>query len=482
MKLLFLLVAAVFPAAIQNDVLSPEEPSDTSVVVLTIEDALKIAMSENIAVKVADKEIMRTKYAKKGTYAALYPQVDGSFSFQRTLKKQTMYMDVDLSDFSGMGSKPSGETASGESSSKDTPSPSGGGGGKSGFEVGRYNNWTGGITASMPLVNAQLWQSLKISGQEVELAVEKARGSRLDMVTQVKEAFYGVLLAKDVNEVMEKAYENAVKNLEVTRMKYNSQKISDVELLRAKTTVANALPDLYNSRNSIDLALWQLKAVMGLDLDYNIDCAGSLSDFAGSMFYDLHANDDADLSANTSLKQLEIQVEELANTIKMQQYAYIPSLSLAFNYSYNAMANDFDFSQYQWKPYSYIGLSIQIPIFSGFKRLNNVRQAKVQYDELKLQQLGAQRQLRIAIKQYLSTMETDMNSYYAAESAVETARKGYEISSKSYQVGRCTLIELNDALLALEQASLSQWQAVYSFLVAKANLEKELGMDYSVEQ
>lgn len=265
-------------------------------------------------------------------------------------------------------------------------------------------------------------------------------------------------------------------------MKYNAQKISEVELLRAKTTVANSIPELYKSRNSIGLTLWQLKAVMGVDLDYNMDCAGSLADFADTMFYDLHQNDDADVSKNTSLKQLELQVEELANTIKMQQYAYIPTLALAFNYSYNAMANDFNFSEYQWKPYSYVGLSLQIPIFSGHKRLYNVRQTKVQYEEVKLQQINAERQLRIAIKQYLSTMETNMNTYYAAESAVESAKKSYEISSKSYQVGRSTLVELNDALVALEQAALSQWQAVYTFLVAKANLEEQLGLDYIVEQ
>jgi len=468
MNFLTLLIAAVLSAAPQNDVQVLSEPVDTSLIVLSLEDALKIAMSENIAVKVADKEIKRMEYAKKGTYAALYPQIDAIASFQRTLDKQVMYMDA--TDTSSV-----------------SPIPGGGGtGGKTtkgvGIEIGRSNNWSGGITATMPLVNAQLWQSLRISAQEVELAVEKARGSRLDMVAQVKEAFYAVLLAKEVNTVMEKVYENAVQNLEVTQMKYNAQKASEVELLRAKTTVANSVPELYKSRNSIEITLWQLKAVMGVNLEYNMDCAGSLSDYAESMFYDVHRNDNADVSRNTSLKQLEIQVEELANTIKLQQAAYIPSLALAFNYTYNAMANNFNFSEYQWKPYSYIGLSLQIPIFSGFKRLNNVRQSKVQYEELKLQQINTERQLRIAIKQYISTMETNMNTYYAAESAVESAKKSYEISSKSYQVGRSTLVELNDALVSLEQAILSQWQAVYTFLIAKTGLEQELGMDYTVEQ
>lgn len=76
-----------------------EADSAETPVVISLEQALKIALSENIAVKVADKEIERTKYAKKGTYASLFPQIDATGSYQRTIKKQVMYMDFDMSSF-----------------------------------------------------------------------------------------------------------------------------------------------------------------------------------------------------------------------------------------------------------------------------------------------------------------------------------------------------------------------------------------------
>ena len=57
---------------------APRPQADTSKVVITLDDALKIALSENVAVKVADKEIERSQYAKKGTYSSLFPQVSGS--------------------------------------------------------------------------------------------------------------------------------------------------------------------------------------------------------------------------------------------------------------------------------------------------------------------------------------------------------------------------------------------------------------------
>ena len=467
---------------------------DTSLVILTLEDVLKVAMSENISVKVADKEITRTTYAKKGAYAALFPNVDGTATFQRTIKKQVMYMDGGGGfDIGGMVKEalvPVVAPLYGKHPDLPFPDLSGaagqeaGGGSSSvsdGFEVGRWNTWSAGITASMPIINAQLWQSLKISGDEVELAVEKARGSRVEMVTQVKKAYYVVLLAKEANKVYEQVYANAVHNMDVTQMRYNAQKASEMELVRAKTTVANTVPELYNSRNAVGLALWQLKAVMGVDLDYNMDVSGELADFADQMFYDIHQHDNPDISRNSSLKQLAIQIEELAKTVKVNQMAYVPSLAVVFNYTYSAMTNDFNFREYKWTPYSYVGLNLSIPIFSGGKRLNAVRQSKVQYDEMKLQQINLERQLRIGIRSCLSTMETSMNSYYAAQSAVESAQKGYDISRKSYEVGRSTLVELNDALLALANAALSECQAVYNFLSAKTDLENQLGQDYSKE-
>lgn len=447
---------------------SAVQTADTSKVVLSLEQALEIALNENVAVKVADKEIERAEYARRGTYASLFPSVDVIGSYQRTIKKQVMYMDFDMSDMPGMGG--GGEEGGGASGARDS---SGGG-----IEVGRWNTFNGGLNASMPLVNAQLWESISISGDAVELAVEKARSSRLEMVTQVKQAYYAVLLAKEAFDVYKEVYENAVENFGQTEKKYNVNKASELEYVRAKSNVAAAIPNVYNAESQVILALWQLKAVMGIDLDRNIDVEGSLSDHPVMMARGIIAGGEADLDNNSTMRQLAIQAEQLAKTVKAQKYAYLPSLGVSFSYSMYAMTNDFNFSEYKWTPHSYVGLSLSIPIFSGGKRANDVRQAKVQQAELDMQRIDTERKLKISIRQSLITMETNMKSYYAADEAVMMARKAYDISAKSYNVGKSTLTDLNDAQLVLTQAKLSKSQAVYNYLVAQAGLEQTLGYDF----
>ena len=456
-----------------------ETDTTQTATVITLDDALKIALSENASVRVADMEIERTGYARKGTYASLFPQIDLTGSFQRTIKKQVMYMDMDMSsimgggDEAGAGDGTSGGTGSEAGSGEGAPSLGGGG-----IEVGRWNSYSGGVTAAMPIVNAQLWKSIRLSAKDVELAVEKARSSRLDMVTQVKQAYYGVLLAKEALNVYKDVYDNAVRNFEQTRLRYNAQKASELDFTRAKSTVASAIPNVYNAESSVILALWQLKAVMGVDLDQNIDVAGTIGDYASEMTYDQALGEDISLEYNTTMRQLAIQAEQLAMNIKIQKFAYIPTLSANFAFLETAMTNDFKFSNYRWTPYSYVGLSLNIPIFSGGKRLNAVRQAKVQASQLGVQMDDTERQLKIGIRQYLNTMETQMKSFSAAEEAVNTAAKAYGIAEKSYNVGRSTITELNDAQLALTQARLGVSQTVYDFVVAKSNLEKIMGYDF----
>lgn len=456
-----------------------ETDTTQTATVITLDDALKIALSENASVRVADMEIERTGYARKGTYASLFPQIDLTGSFQRTIKKQVMYMDMDMSsimgggDEAGAGDGTSGGTGSEAGSGEGAPSLGGGG-----IEVGRWNSYSGGVTAAMPIVNAQLWKSIRLSAKDVELAVEKARSSRLDMVTQVKQAYYGVLLAKEALNVYKDVYDNAVRNFEQTRLRYNAQKASELDFTRAKSTVASAIPNVYNAESSVILALWQLKAVMGVDLDQNIDVAGTIGDYASEMTYDQALGEDISLEYNTTMRQLAIQAEQLAMNIKIQKFAYIPTLSANFAFLETAMTNDFKFSNYRWTPYSYVGLSLNIPIFSGGKRLNAVRQAKVQASQLGVQMDDTERQLKIGIRQYLNTMETQIKSFSAAEEAVNTAAKAYGIAEKSYNVGRSTITELNDAQLALTQARLGVSQTVYEFVVAKSNLEKIMGYDF----
>ena len=372
--------------------------------VLDIEKALEIALSENPTVKVANKEIQKKKYAQKGSYAALFPQVSFAADYNRTLKKQVMYMDgfdMGSTEIPGMEDMPNMDE---------------------GIEVGRDNNWNLGFNASMPIVNAALWKSLSISAVDVELAIEQARSSKIAMVNQVK----------------------------------------------------NSEPNMLQAENALVLAKWQLKALLGMDLDINIECEGQLTDFEKDLFGDFLSTDTT-LANNTDLKQMDLQAKQLEKTLTMQKFDYLPTLSLTGLYQWTAMNNDFKFKDYMWNPYSMVGLSLSIPIFSGGSKFYKIKQTRNSIEQLSLQREDTQRNLQLAIKQYIDNMNTCVKRFDASQKGVEQAERGYMISQKRYDTGAGTLLEMNDSELALTQAKLNFNQAIYDYMVAKADLEKVLG-------
>ena len=429
-----LFAAPIFGIAQEEGLAQTHQPLQ-----LTLDQALEIALSENNTIKIADMTVEKTGYAKKGSYATLYPNINISGSYQRTLQKQVMVMD--------MGGQPME------------------------IKVGRDNNISTSASASMPLVNASLWESLKLSGMDVEMAVEQARSSKIAMVKQVKQAFYAVLLAQEAYNVMNQVYENAQKNFEKTDQRFNVGKASEVERLRAQVTMLNAEPNVSSAENAVLLATWQLKAVMGIDLGTEVEVVGNLNDYTEQMLAPYASEED--LSGNSSLLQLDIQDRMLESTIRMQKRQYIPTLAASINYNYSAMGDD----ELRWFPSSTAALSLSIPVFDGLQKHYAIKQTKVTRNMLALQREDTERNLRIAIRNFNDQMALCVKNYEAANATVGIAQKSYDISEQMFEVGKATQVELNDAQVSLMQAQLTQAQAVYDFMVTKASLDELIGKE-----
>ena len=188
------------------------------------------------------------------------------------------------------------------------------------------------------------------------------------------------------------------------------------------------------------------------------------------------------IAGNSSLRQLDLQERQLEKTRDVAKAAYYPSLNLSFDYQWTAMSNDFKFKDYKWNPYSTLGLTLSIPIFSGGNRYSTLKQSNIQLQQLELNRQNTQRNLMVGVRQYLNSMRTGIKQYQSADKSVDQARKGYDIALKRYETGSGTLLEVNDSQLALTQAQLNRSQAIYTYLVAKAQLDETLGSETTNEK
>ena len=411
---------------------------------MNLEQVLQVALAESPTIKIANRDITVKQAYEKEQWASLFPSVALTGSYGRTLKKQVMAMSMN------------GQTTK--------------------IAVGTDNSWQGGVTLSLPLVAPALWKTIELSQQDVELAVESARSSKISLISQVKKAYYTVLLAQDSYRVLRQSYSSAEMNAANVRDKFNQGLVSEFDRLRADVQVKNMQPNVVAAESGLRLATMQLKVLMGLDVNEPVVFDGSLEDYEQQMLASSELlHQEASLTDNSSLKQLDLQQQQLETSIKLLKSAYMPTLSLSANYLYTALNDDFKFSHYNWNPYSMLSLSLNIPIYSGGAKLQKVKQQQITLQNIADTRTNLERSLQLSIDNSLDNMQKAVENLASNKETVTMAEKAYAISQKQYEVGMNTLIEMNDAELALTQSRLAYTQSIYEYMDALADLENVLG-------
>lgn len=437
---------------------------------LTLDRCIAIALSDNPTIKIADREIDRVDYSRKDIIGQLLPSIEFGANYNRMLAKQVMYMNMDgFGDFGGMGSG-----SAGEEGGENPASRASGGKSDGGIKVGLDNSYSMGFTAAMPVIAPQLWKSLSLSDSQILLSVEQARSSKLEMVNQVKSAYYMLMLAEDSRRVIQESYDMAALTHEIYKKKYAAGAASDYDVLRTSVAVKNVEPELLQAEVAIKQARLQLLILMGLDSSFDLQIAGRLADYEASM-YEATLGIDRNYSNNPQLRINDVQSRILAQTVKVQKMAWSPTLALSANYNWTSMSNGSPFRNFKWNPYSSVGLSLSIPIFQGGKRWNSIRQAEIQAEEMVWQRENLERSVAMQVDLAVDNIGINVRQISSCSESVVQADRAHSIMEKSFEIGAASYLDLRDSELALTRARLAYFQAIYNYLIANSELELLLG-------
>lgn len=411
---------------------------------VNLSKAIEIALSENPNIRIANRNIEAKKYYKTEQIASLFPSISLSSSYQRTVKKQKMSMQFGGNDME--------------------------------IEVGTSNNYAAGINFSLPLVAAPTWFNLKLSELDVNLAIESARASKISLVNEIKKAYYTMLLAKDSYQVLLINYANVELNAKTVLDKYNQGMASEFDKLRSEVQVKNQKPQIISAKSTVELATMMLKVLIGVDINEPIIFDGQLADYESELqnYQTISANT-LNLSGNSDLKQLDIAQKQLEMSQKLIKSAACPTLAFSGNYQYMTMANDFKFSNYNWFPYSTVGLSLQVPILSWVGTSYKIKQSKLSIANLQDQKQFLEKNLRVGISNSMMNIDNAIEELASNKETMMQAEEAYNIVQKQFEVGMATWLDLNSAELAMTQSRLLYHQSIYNFLTAKTELENILG-------
>lgn len=409
---------------------------------LSREQCVEIALRDNPSVIVADLEVKKVDYAKKEAFASLFPSIDFSTSYQRSIELQTIRMNM-----------------GGESQS---------------LKMGSDNSWNMGFSASMPLISPTLWKSISISKTQILANLESARASRLDLVDNVNKAYYALLLAIASHGVVKENYDIALMNAAIYEKQFKAGTASEYDVLRSSVQVKNIEPELLQADIAIKQCKLQLKVLMGISTDADIVPDKTLADYQRDM-YAIPSGAAFPIDGNTSLRSLDIQKKILDKNIDLKKFAWIPTLGAQFNLSWLSLSNGSPFKDQRFNPYCNVGLSLSVPIFSGGSKYYGLKQAQVQRKELDLQRENLVNSLNMQVDLAIDNINREARQIATSEEGVRQAKKAYDIMQKSFDIGAASYLDLRDSELANTSAQLSYLQAIYNYLVSTSELDTLLG-------
>ncbi len=430
---------------------------------LTLEDAIALALSDNPTVKVANLEIERYDYVRKQTLSSLYPQVDASLQYSLALRRQEM---------------------------------------TEGFSFGGKNTFNTAASVSLPLFVPAVYEQLKLNRTQMESAVESARATRIDMIASVRSAYYNVLLAEQSLAVLQEAVVTTERVVANTKNLYDNGLASEYDYLTAQVQLSNLRPQVLQTENAISITKLQLKMYLSLPSEVDVEVVGTLDGFRDKVL--LSEDYSRDINDNTTLRSLDIQADMLRHQEQLIKSARMPMVAAFGQVSYigqervdirglmggmtgggnnnpsdvvaqtraQAAASQ---SKFWWQCPISVGAQISIPLFAGFKTVNQLREVRNQMTQLDIQRQYAEEGIRLQVEQAINTLITARETMLSNERTVEQAEKAYEISLTRYNAGAGTILELNSSQLSLTQAQLSYSQSIYDYLSAYASYEKTLG-------
>jgi outer membrane protein len=425
----------------------PQSEPD-SIINLTLDGAITLALENNRDIRLSRLDLKKADEQINEAYADVWPTINASGEYDRNIKLPVLFLPPNTPF------NPSSQTQT--------------------FSLGAKNSYNVRATLNQTIFSLKVNTAIKIANDYYDYFKYSTESTEDEIIFQVKQAFYSVLLTKELINVSQKGYDVAKVNYENVKHQYDQGVSSEYDFLRAEVQLANVDPFRIQAKNNFEMAKNGLKNLLSIDLDKEINVIGKfeLEPVDNEL---LGESEDLLFENNPMLTALNLQVSILDKVISLERAGYFPVLAGFANYQWQTQDNSFDFSKYLWANTITVGLSLSIPVFDGFRRSARIDQAIIDKDKLLLNKLKVEEGLKIQLVQAQLKMKEAEERVLAQKKSLKQAERAVEIAQSRYTNGIGTQLEILDTQSSLTLAQTNYSQAIYDYLVAKAQWEKLIG-------
>jgi outer membrane protein TolC len=406
---------------------------------LTLDGAVQTALKNNATVVTAEET--RRIYQEKITeyWGTVYPQLSATGKYTRNFESPLIFIG---------GSK---------------------------IKSGLKNAYSGSLDLEQVLwAGGKVRTGIRMAGMYAADSDEQLKTASNDISKAVKQMYYQVLLSSSLAVIQRESLNLAVQHLATIEAQYKQGLASDLAVLRQEVEVSNTEPALTQALNLYEEGLIELKNLLGLDPETEINLADELA-CTKSSYREITELYKTALLNRPEFRDAKLKRDLYLEMIKIEQAAHYPYLSAFASRQFQGQS-DSGFpgaADQSWATTA--GLSLSLPLFSGGSTSSKVRQARIQADIAETDLRELERTIKIAVKKaWLSFQEASMRLESQATS-VQTARKALDATEVRFKNGLASQLELNDTSLALNKSQTLFTQAQHDTCSADAELKWTLG-------
>ena len=405
----------------------------------TLSECIRHAQDNNITLKQRDLQVKQQEIQLETTKGSRLPQVSGStsenFSFGRGLTADNTYSNTNTTS--------------------------------TGISLG---------TAVPVFQGFRIRNSIKEGELNLQATTAELEKAREDMSVSVAQAYVQILYNMELLDVA--LNQVGIDSLQVERLSamLENGKASPAQLAQQKAALGQSRLSATQARNNLNLSLLDLSQLLELPNPEGFSIVRPSVPIDGILLgnpEDIYAEA---VENKPAIKAAMFRLDASDFTIKGAKGAFLPSISanggLGTNYYTMSSAPSATFMEQVKHNFSqYLGISLSVPIFSGFQNRNQVRLAELSRTNQMLQLENTKKTLYKEIQQAYYNAVAAADRYRSSEDAKESARESFELMKAKYENGKSNITEFNEARDSWLEAESNLVRSRYEYLYSAKLLD-----------
>lgn len=330
-----------------------------------------------------------------------------------------------------------------------------------------------GLQANQVIYNNDVLQAAKAAKYSRLYYKQNTTSSQINVVSDVSKAFFDVLLSEKQLDILKEDIVRLQRSLKDAYTRYQAGVVDKTDYKQATIALNNSLASRKQTEEAIKSKMAYLKQIMGLDAQQGFSLSYDSTRYEAEAIID--TNQQLDINKRIEYQQLQTQKNLQNVNVSYYKYGFLPSLSATGAYNLVYLSHGFSNLYNNAFPNGYVGLTLDLPIFQGGRRLKNLSKARLEVDRADLDIVNAKNTINTEYVQALASYKSNYANYDVLKQNVNLAKDVYNIVSLQYREGIKTYLDVIVAQSDLRTAELNYYNALFQLLSSKIDLEKALG-------